>query len=84
MPSKIYKISDAIENSFIDIKSYKREHPVSDIYLDIDKASNAMIDFGLNNGISPEVNGRLNQIYYYLKNMNLDDVHIAAIMGNIR
>ena len=43
-----------------------------------------MIDFGLNNGISPEVNGRLNQIYYYLKNMNLDDVHIAAIMGNIR
>ena len=69
MPSKIYKISDSIENSFIDIKSYKCEHPVSDIYLDIDKVSNAIIDFGLNNGISPEVNGRLNQIYYYLKKM---------------
>ncbi len=84
MPSKIYKVSDIKINSSLSNRCFKREHPVFDVYLDIDKVSNAMIDFGLNNGISPEVNGRLNQIYYYLKNMNLDDVHIAAIMGNIR
>lgn len=44
-----------------------------------------VIDFGIDYGGDIDVNGRINQIYWYLKNVdNMDDVHIAALLANIR
>lgn len=84
MSCKIYKVSSIKGTNFKQNESFKGERTASEVYSVIDNDDHAVIDFGLNDGISPEVNSRLNQIYCFLKDMNIDDVHIAAIMGNIK